>query len=121
MNISSTRTEQQIFDDLIALCGAPAPPQPPAQPDLPGAALREPIFYGGESAYGFQYRDFAELKYGADDAWLRTNKRFTIGEVRKVVAAAAVVQDRKMNLAARIPTRRLQLFARLWNDHAPSF
>src|SRR3990167_50435 len=32
-----------------------------------GAALREPIFYGGESAYSFQYRDFAPTKYGHDD------------------------------------------------------
>lgn len=27
-----------------------------------GAALREPIFYGGESAYSFQYRDFSPAK-----------------------------------------------------------
>src|SRR5208283_1571017 len=71
------------------------------QPDLSGAAIREPIFYGGESAYGFQYRDFAELKYGADDVWLRAKKGFTIGEARKVVAAAAVVQDKKIMLTSR--------------------
>ena len=43
-----------------------------------GDALREPIFYGGESAYSFQYRDFSPLKYAADDDWLRANKGFTI-------------------------------------------
>src|SRR5688572_12643699 len=32
-----------------------------------GAALREPIFYGGESAYSFQYRDLAVRKYGKDN------------------------------------------------------
>ena len=35
-------------------------------PDLDnwsGEAMREPIFYGGESAYNFQYRDLAPEKY----------------------------------------------------------
>lgn len=39
-----------------------------------GEFLREPIFYGGESAYTFQYRDLAPLKYSADANWLRRNK-----------------------------------------------
>ena len=30
------------------------------------AALREPIFYGGKSAYSFQYRDLATKKYAAE-------------------------------------------------------
>jgi hypothetical protein len=34
------------------------------------AAMREPIFYGGESVYSFQYRDFARPKYREDDGWL---------------------------------------------------
>lgn len=38
--------------------------------------LREPIFYGGESAYNFQYRDMALERYAADDAWLIMNKGF---------------------------------------------
>jgi hypothetical protein len=45
-----------------------------------GKALREPIFYGGESAYVFQYRDFAVRKYAKDDDWLRANRGFTIGD-----------------------------------------
>lgn len=32
-------------------------------PFTSGKALREPIFYGGESAYSFQYRDLASKKY----------------------------------------------------------
>ena len=39
-----------------------------------GRFLREPIFYGGESAYPFQYRDLARLKYEADATWLLKNK-----------------------------------------------
>src|SRR5689334_13421588 len=74
-------------------------PAPPTIPNLAGAAFREPIFYGGESAYGFQYRDLAEKKYGADDAWLMTKMGFSIADARKVVAAIAAVQNRKVKVA----------------------
>src|SRR5215472_2772 len=57
-----------------------------AGPDLAGAALREPIFYGGESAYGFQYRDLAEKKYKADDPWLLSRMGFSISDARTEVA-----------------------------------
>lgn len=50
-----------------------------------GDVLREPIFYGGESAYSFQYRDFALSKYAHDDAWLIANKGFGIADARAVV------------------------------------
>lgn len=60
-----------------------------------GAALREPIFYGGESAYSFQYRDFALAKYGRDDQWLVTNKGFSIHDARNVVYAISRLQDEK--------------------------
>ena len=39
-----------------------------------GTFLRESIFYGGESAYPFQYRDLAPRKYDSDSAWLLKNK-----------------------------------------------
>ena len=32
-----------------------------------GAVLREAIFYGGKSAYSFQYRNFSQLKYAQDN------------------------------------------------------
>ncbi|WP_296244278.1 MULTISPECIES: hypothetical protein [unclassified Psychrobacter] len=35
-----------------------------------GVFLREPIFYGGESAYDFQYRDLSRLKYKSDEDWI---------------------------------------------------
>ena len=50
-----------------------------------GHALREPIFYGGESAYAFQYHDFAVPKYRRDNQWLLANKGFLIEEARQVV------------------------------------
>ncbi|WBY03593.1 SEC-C metal-binding domain-containing protein [Ramlibacter tataouinensis] len=60
-----------------------------------GAAMREPIFYGGESAYLFQYRDLALEKYTADDPWLRQHKGFGIAAAHAVVKAMASLQDQK--------------------------
>jgi hypothetical protein len=64
-------------------------------PFTSGAALREPIFYGGESAYSFQYRDFAPAKYANDDPWLIANKGFSIQDARNVVLAVSRLQDEK--------------------------
>ncbi len=66
-----------------------------------GSALREPIFYGGESAYGFQYRDFALPKYQHDNDWLREHKGFGIREARDVVRAMGEVQNRNVMAAHR--------------------
>ncbi len=64
-------------------------------PFTSGAALREPILYGGESAYSFQYRDFSLAKYGRDDGWLVANKGFSIQDARNVVYAISRLQDAK--------------------------
>ena len=64
-------------------------------PFTSGAALREPIFYGGESAYSFQYRDFSPAKYANDDPWLIANKGFSIQDARNVVLAVSRLQDEK--------------------------
>ncbi len=76
-------------------------PASPASSEGSGQAMREPIFYGGESAYGFQYRDFAQKKYTSDDPWLLAKKGFSIEDARKVVAAVAAMQDRKVMMANR--------------------
>jgi hypothetical protein len=52
-----------------------------------GKVMREAIFYGGEAAYSFQYRDLLILKYVADNPWLRANVGFEIEECEKVVRA----------------------------------
>lgn len=41
-----------------------------------GKSFREPIFYADESAYAFQYRDLAPLKYRADAGWICAAKGF---------------------------------------------
>jgi hypothetical protein len=64
-------------------------------PFASGKALREPIFYGGESAYSFQYRDFAVRKYGNDDAWVKANKGFSIAAARDVVRVIGQLADEK--------------------------
>jgi hypothetical protein len=84
-----------------SMFGASPQLAPPANPDVSGQGMREPIFYGGESAYGFQYRDFAGKKYASDDPWFLANKGFTIEDARKAVAAVAAVQDRKVMIANR--------------------
>ena len=52
-----------------------------------GAVLREPIFYGGDSAYRSQYRDFSPHKYREDDQWLTANRGFSIGQAVAVAEA----------------------------------
>ena len=51
----------------------------PANPFVTGDVLREVIFYGAMSAYAFQYRDMAPLKYAADADWLSINKNLRVG------------------------------------------
>jgi hypothetical protein len=60
-----------------------------------GAVLREPIFYGGESAYSFQYRDLVVRKYASDEQWLKANKGFSIQSARDVVHAVGQIQNDK--------------------------
>jgi len=56
-----------------------------------GAVLREPIFYGGEAAYNFQYLDLAVRKYAADAPWLEANRGFTIDQASRVAKAVEEV------------------------------
>lgn len=64
-----------------------------------GEAMREPIFYGGESAYSFQYRDLATEKYSADDLWLVQRKGFSIAQAQAVTRAMCALLDEKMTRA----------------------
>jgi hypothetical protein len=80
----------------VPLAGSTHPLQDrDSDPLSSGAVLREAIFYGGESAYSFQYRDFASLKYDRDDQWLIANKGYSIHDGRKVVRAVGLLQNQK--------------------------
>lgn len=61
-----------------------------------GKAMREPIFYGGESAYQFQYRDLAVEKYRDDDSWLVRNKGFSIAEAKAIAEAMCTLLTEKI-------------------------
>ena len=71
-------------------------PSSEVNPFKRGDVLREAIFYAGESAYNFQYRDLAPQKYTADDIWLQTNKSFPINAARDVVRALENIQSQKI-------------------------
>jgi hypothetical protein len=60
-----------------------------------GPGMREPIFYGTESAYAFQYRDLAPEKYGADDDWMLKAKGFTSGQARTIAQTMCALMDEK--------------------------
>ncbi len=60
-----------------------------------GFALREPIFYCGESAYSFQYRDFSPIKFRRDDPWLVENKGFSIQDASEVVHSISRLREEK--------------------------
>ena len=59
--------------------------------------MREAIFYSGESAYVFQYRDLCVRKYAEDEEWLAKNKGFTMIEARSVFSAVTKIQTRKLS------------------------
>lgn len=67
-----------------------------ANPFANGNAMREPIFYAGESAYTFQYLDLAVKKYVKDKEWLLLHKGFTIEEAGEVVKAIVDFQPEKI-------------------------
>jgi len=62
-----------------------------------GSALREAIFYGGESAYDFQYLELSIKKYSKDNDWFVNNKGYSINEACKVVSAITDFQINKIN------------------------
>jgi hypothetical protein len=60
-----------------------------------GPGMREPIFYGSESAYAFQYRDLVPEKYGEDDDWMLKAKGFTSGQARTIAKTMCTLMDEK--------------------------
>ena len=63
--------------------------EPGFNPFMFGEVLREPIFYGPESAYHFQYRDLAPRKYRKDAVWLLGNKSIDLVVGREVCLGVA--------------------------------
>lgn len=63
---------------------------------MPGECLREVIFYSGESAYSFQYRDLAPRKYSADADWLQRNIGIDLEAGREICRDIGKFLDRKV-------------------------
>jgi hypothetical protein len=70
---------------------------PNYNPFVRGKLLRESIFYGGESAYNFQYRDLSIRKYKNDNNWFIENKGYSIEQAGKIVSALLILQNDKIN------------------------
>lgn len=91
-----------MLGDYRPFIGSDQASLPEPNPFASGSMLRESIFYGAESAYSFQYRDFSPAKYGRDDAWLISNKGYSVHDGRRVVWAVGKIQSEKFeaNFAA---------------------
>ena len=63
---------------------------------MAGKCLREVIFYSGESAYSFQYRDLAPQKYSADADWLQRNKGIDLEVGREICRDIGKFLDKKV-------------------------
>lgn len=81
-----------------------------------GAFLREPIFYGGESAYHFQYRDLSKLKYKNDEDWLIRNRGYSLEELFVIIEAIGDLQLKKVN---NILTQLIGKHPNQWTFLAP--
>lgn len=62
-----------------------------------GPVLREPVFYGAESAYDFQYVEFTPPKYQPDNEWISANKGFNIEDAVRVAVCIGSYQNEKLN------------------------
>ena len=62
-----------------------------------GLVLRETIFYGGESAYDFQYRDLSKIKYEKDNDWFLKNKGVSTQQLIDIVMSIQSLQNNKAN------------------------
>jgi hypothetical protein len=61
-----------------------------------GAVFRESIFYCGEGAYNFQYRDLSSTKYKKDNSWFEKNKNFSVAQANDIISAIDEFQNTKL-------------------------
>jgi len=67
-----------------------------------GAMMKEPIFYGTESAYSFQYRDFFAEKHAPDDDWLVRAMGFSSAQAMRVASAMCSLMDARATNGTRL-------------------
>jgi len=94
------KTDALLEEIHHVMFGSSSPDDAPAAAGMDREApslMREAIFYSGESAYVFQYRDLCVKKYAEDEEWLTKNKGFTMTEARSVFSAVKDIQIRKLS------------------------
>lgn len=64
-----------------------------------GEMLREAIFYGGESAFHFQYRDLCLKKYINDEEFSVNEKGYTLQQAYNVILCIEEIQNSHFNAA----------------------
>ncbi|WP_283178143.1 SEC-C metal-binding domain-containing protein [Gemmobacter sp. 24YEA27] len=104
------RLGRPMWDSIIETAKAAqvARAERPSSPFTRADVLREPIFYGGESAYSFQYRDMALERYAADESWMLANKGFSISDAQAIACAISELQNAKIvDVLSRLKTETL--------------
>ena len=59
------------------------------------APLREAMLYTGDSAYHFQYLDFARRRYAQDDVWFLQTLGASVADIATVLQSIVTIQERK--------------------------
>lgn len=72
-------------------------------------AMREPIFYAGESAYSFQHLDFSIRRYHLDNPWIEANMGFNISEAVDIINSITQLQYDKLKNSGLIGAEALEL------------
>lgn len=101
MGLEAERLLKEIHQSMFADFDLKKAFQQESNPFQEAKNLREPIFYGGESAYIFQYRDLALKRYSKDNNWFLQNKRYTAADAHKVITGIGKFQNDKMLVVLR--------------------
>ncbi len=62
-----------------------------------GEMFREAIFYGGESAFHFQYRDLCLQKYAKDNDFFEKTKGYSLVQAYDVLKSLETIQNNQLN------------------------
>ena len=87
---------QAILQPGTARIIGDAATDPSSNPFTAGQVLREVMFYGGLSAYPFQYRDMAPQKYHADADWLLVNKGIRLDVAHAVCGTVVEILQQRV-------------------------
>ena len=82
-----------IFTEALKKRTDANPFESDVNPFKSGIAQRESIFYSAESAYDFQFQDFALVKYHEDNDWFIANKGYSIIEAVLILKAITIFQS----------------------------